>query len=162
MRKRLQTLSCAAALLLAFSSHGESLVGRVVAVTDGDTVKILTPELTEERVRLATIDAPERKQPFGTVSQRNLSDILYSKDVEIDWSKRDRWGRIVGRIIVDGQDAGLSQIRSGLAWHYTAYADEQAPADRALYSAGEEQARASGAGLWSDPDPTPPWEWRRK
>lgn len=162
MRKRLQTLTCAAALLLALPADGDILVGRVVAVTDGDTVKVLTPDLAEERVRLATIDAPERKQPFGAVSRRHLSDILYSKNVEIDWSKRDRWGRIVGRVIVGGKDAGLTQIRAGLAWHYTAYADEQSTEDRALYSAGEADARLSGAGLWADPAPTPPWEWRRK
>lgn len=161
MRKRLQTLA-AAAVLFAQALPAEILSGRVVAVVDGDTVRILTADQTEERVRLATIDAPERGQPYGTVSRQNLADALHLQSVDVDWSKRDRWGRIVGRVLIDGRDAGLIQIRAGLAWHYTAYADEQSATDRAIYAEGESQARAAESGLWSDPDPIPPWEWRRK
>jgi endonuclease YncB( thermonuclease family) len=162
MRKRLQALIGGLALLLTGPLVGEVLEGRVVAVTDGDTVRVLTAERIEERVRLATIDAPERKQPFGSVSHRHLSDLVFGRDVTVDWSKRDRWGRIIGRVLVDGRDAGLEQIQAGFAWHYTAYADEQADEDRALYATGEIDARADSLGLWSDHDPTPPWEWRRR
>lgn len=140
----------------------EILEGRVVAVTDGDTVKVLTSSLVEERVRLATIDAPERKQPFGSVSKAHLSDLVFGREVAVDWHKRDRWGRIIGVVLVDGRDAGLEQIGAGLAWHYTDYAREQSEADRERYARSEVDARAEALGLWSEEGPIPPWEWRRR
>ncbi len=162
MRKRLQALIGALALLLAWPLAGEILEGRVVAVTDGDTVKVLTAELVEERVRLATIDAPERKQPFGSASKAHLSDLVFGREVVVDWHKRDRWGRIIGVVLVDGRDAGLEQIGAGLAWHYTDYAREQSEADRERYARSEIDARAEALGLWSEEGPIPPWEWRRR
>jgi endonuclease YncB( thermonuclease family) len=158
----MQALIGAAALLLAWPLAAEILEGRVVAVTDGDTVKVLTAELVEERVRLATIDAPERKQPFGSVSKAHLSDLVFGREVAVDWHKRDRWGRIIGVVLVDGRDAGLEQIGAGLAWHYTDYAREQSEADRARYARSEIDARAEALGLWSEEGPIPPWEWRRR
>lgn len=162
MRKRMQALIGALALLLAWPLAGEVLEGRVVAVTDGDTVKVLTSSLVEERVRLATIDAPERKQPFGSVSKAHLSDLVFGREVAVDWHKRDRWGRIIGVVLVDGRDAGLEQIGAGLAWHYTDYAREQSEADRERYARTQIDARAEALGLWSEEGPIPPWEWRRR
>lgn len=115
--------------------------------------------------------APEKAQPFGNRAKQNLSDIVHGREVEVDWQKRDRYGRIVGRIRAPAADcraascplavdAGLAQVTAGLAWHYKRYESEQLPADRARYAAAEEAARARRVGLWADPHPIPPWSWR--
>ncbi len=144
------------ALLFLFSAAAvaDTLQGRVVRVVDGDTVVLLAPDKTQHRIRLAGIDAPERGQAFGTVSTRHLSEL-------VDYSKRDRYGRIVGKELVEGQDANLRQVEAGLAWHYKQYAREQSPEDRRLYAEAEDAARALGRGLWRDDGAVPPWEYRR-
>jgi endonuclease YncB( thermonuclease family) len=138
------------------------LSGRVVGVTDGDTLTLLSPGNMEEKIRLAGIDAPEQTQPFGQTSKQHLSDMVYGRQVVVDWANRDRYGRIVGKVLVSGQDACIDQVNSGLAWHYVKYAGTQSPADRTTYAAAEAAARAIRAGLWSDSEPVAPWDWRRK
>ena len=78
----------------------------------------------------------------------------------MEWSKLDRYGRIVGKVIVNGEDVGLRQLQAGLAWWYRQYAREQSPQDRATYAQAEDAARAARLGLWSDPQAVPPWEYR--
>lgn len=140
----------------------ETLTGRVVGVTDGDTVKVLTAEKVEERVRLSGVDAPEKAQPFGQVSKMHLSDQVFGQTVTVEWDKRDRYRRIVGRVMVGGVDANLGQITAGLAWHYKKYEDEQPAAERQVYAEAEVRARSAGVGLWRDRHPTPPWDWRKQ
>jgi endonuclease YncB( thermonuclease family) len=135
--------------------------GRVVSVTDGDTVRILSADKTEHRVRLTGIDAPERGQPFGTASRDHLSSLIAGKTVFVESSKTDRYGRILGKIILDGRDINLEQVQSGYAWWYRYYADEQSPTDRKLYGAAEVAAQQAGRGLWADPNPINPYDWRR-
>lgn len=91
-------------------AQAETLVGRVVKITDGDTVTVLDARQTQHKVRLAGIDAPESKQ-----SKEHLSSLLAGQQVEVDWHKHDRYGRIVGRIITNGRDVNLAQVRAGLA-----------------------------------------------
>lgn len=148
------------ALLAPAICWGDSYSGRVVGVADGDTVTVLVNEHDQYKVRVAWIDAPEKKQAFGQKAKAMMSDLVYGKDVVVEWSKRDRYGRTIGVVMVDGQDAGLTLLRAGLAWHYKQYRKEQSPADRERYSAAEVAARAERAGLWADDEPTPPWEWR--
>lgn len=159
------------ALLLVVSSwvEAQTLFAEVVGVTDGDTVTVLDETKTQEKLRVAGIDALEKKQPFGEKSKQSLSEIVYGKRVRIEWSKRDRYGRIVGQIFVSGAcgvapcpeiDAGLVQVRRGLAWHYKKYMGEQSSEDQVAYAQAEERAREGRIGLWSEPDPIPPWEWR--
>lgn len=142
------------------SVHAEILVGRVVAITDGDTVKILDAGKTQHTIRLAGIDAPEKKMPFGQKAKDALSDLVFNKEVEVETEKLDRYGRTVGKIILNGRDANLAMITAGLAWHYKKYASEQTPADRLLYANAEEEARRKRVGVWSDKDPVAPWDWR--
>ena len=134
----------------------------MVRVIDGDTVVVLDTTKEQHRIRLAGIDAPERKQPFGTKSKEYLSDTVAGEEVVVDWHKLDRYHRIVGKIIFDGRDVDLAMVRAGLAWWYRKYADEQSPADRVLYEAAEAKARSERIGLWRDPEPVPPWEWRHR
>lgn len=123
----------------------------VVGIVDGDTVTILDHELHQHKIRLAGIDAPEKPQPYGQKSKTSLARLLYKTTVRVDWNKRDRYGRIIGRILVDSQDAGLVQIQEGLAWWYRAYAAEQPPKDRKVYEKVEAEARENRGGLWTDP-----------
>ncbi len=107
------------------------------------------------------IDASEKKQPFGERSKQALSSIVYDRPVVVEYSKLDRYGRKIGKILVDGIDANLRQVEAGMAWHYKKYQAEQTTEDRALYVAAEERAKGESRGLWSVREPLPPWDWRR-
>ena len=137
-----------------------TLVGRVIGVLDGDTIEVLDSGKVPRRVRLAGIDAPEKAQPFGQRSKQNLSGLVFGKQVEVDGNKTDKYGRTVGKVLVSGADANLAQVKSGFAWHYKQYASEQNASDRALYAIAEDGARGSRSGLWRDPKPMAPWDWR--
>ena len=131
-------------------------------LADGDTVTVLDAAHQQHKIRLMGIDAPEKKMPWGNRSKQSLSDLVFNHQVQIEYSKKDKYGRTVGKIIVDGVDANLAQIKAGMAWHYKQYQREQSVADRAAYAQAEEEARASKRGLWKDTDPVPPWDWRKR
>jgi len=134
---------------------------KVVKVTDGDTVHVLDQSTVKYKIRLGGIDAPEKKQAFGNSSKENLASLVAGKKVEVEYDKRDRYGRIIGKLIWDGQDMNLQQIKDGFAWHYKYYQKDQSNIDRMLYSSAEIEARNKTIGLWSAPA-IPPWEWRRQ
>lgn len=151
-----------AILGLSLSSFADTLKGRVVGISDGDTVTVLDAFNIQWKIRLMGIDAPEKSQPFGQKSKQHLSDLVFDKPVTVEYSKKDRYGRTIGKILVDGVDANLQQIKAGFAWHYRKYQKEQNPNDRALYAAAEEAARVGQIGLWADPEPMPPWVFRHR
>jgi len=136
--------------------------GKVINVHDGDTVTVLDQNNKKFHIRLQGIDAPELKQAFGSVSQQNLSRMVLDKQVSIFWTKVDKYRRTVGTIRLDGRDMNIEQVKAGLAWHFKKYADEQEPQDRLTYAAAEQQARAARLGLWQDPNPTVPGDWRQE
>jgi endonuclease YncB( thermonuclease family) len=136
--------------------------GRVVGVSDGDSVTVLDAQKTQYKIRLAGIDAPERAQAYGQKAKESLSDLVYGKSVDVEWSKQDRYGRIVGIIMLAGVDINLEQIKRGMAWHYKHYQNEQSPEDREAYAESESQARDKRMGLWRDPAPIEPSVFRRK
>ena len=106
------------ACLCASLVHAETLVGHVIAVSDGDTIKVLDDTKKLFVIRLMGIDAPEKAQSFGQKSKKSLSELVFNSRVEVQWSKRDRYERIVGKVIsADGSDVGLAQITRGMAWH---------------------------------------------
>ena len=135
--------------------------GRVVRITDGDTIVVLDADKVQHKIRLQGIDAPERRQAFGTKSKEHLSNLVAGKTVEVDYSKYDRYGRVLGIVLVNGEDANLEQIEAGMAWHYKKYQGEQSPSDRVKYSDAELDARRLKVGLWRDPNAIPPWGYRR-
>ena len=149
-------------LSLALPVIAGTLEGRVVGVSDGDTITILDRQNVQHRIRLSAIDAPEKAQPFGNHSKEHLSKWVYNRSVLVEWNKRDRYGRIVGQVLIDGHDAGLEQVRAGMAWWYRDYSKEQTQADQKLYELTEQAAKEGKLGLWRDAAPIPPWEWRRK
>ena len=135
--------------------------GKVINVHDGDTVTVLDQNDKKFHIRLQGIDAPELKQEYGAVSQDNLSRLVLGKQVSIFWNKVDKYRRTVGTIMLDGHDMNILQVKAGLAWHFKKYADEQEPQDRVTYAAAEQQARAAKLGLWQDPNPTAPGDYRQ-
>ena len=131
-------------------------VGRVVGVHDGDTITVLTDEKESVKVRLDGIDAPESKQPFGIRAKEALSGLVFGKTVVVRARTTDRYGRTVGRIVVNGIDINVELVRLGMSWWYRAYAAR----DKTL-EAAEAEARSARRGLWSEREPVPPWEWRK-
>jgi endonuclease YncB( thermonuclease family) len=167
---------CIIVLSIYSPALADTLHGKVAKVADGDTVTIVDDSGKKHRIRLAGIDAPEKNQPYGDVSTQSLVELLSGKTVKIEYKKRDRYKRIIGKVLVDppGEvfcmaldcvkkiDAGLEQIKTGLAWHYKYYQMEQSEEDRSLYSEAEQEARIQQIGLWKDKESMAPWEWRRK
>lgn len=133
--------------------------GRVVRILDGDTVEIRTDTATP-RIRLAGIDAPEKRQAFGDAAKRELSRLCFGKVADFRPRKTDRYKRIIAAISCDGTDAGLAMLQAGFAWHYLKYEREQPKAEREAYALAEAEAHDARRGLWRDESPTPPWEWR--
>lgn len=153
--------ACAVLLVAACSASATEVSGRVIAVADGDTLTVLDADRVPRKMRLDAIDAPERTQPYGQRARQSLADLAHGRTAQAQCPKVDRYGRAVCRVIIDGVDVGLQQIRRGLAWHYTRYAHEQPGALRTAYTNAELAARAERSGLWSGIEPTPPWDYRR-
>ncbi len=156
MKKFIYHLLVLSVLAFGHISHADVLHGLVVSVSDGDTITVLDESKQQHKIRLMGIDAPEKKQAYGQRSKESLSELVYMKDVDVTWTKRDRYGRTVGQVSVDGTDMCLEQIKRGMAWHYKQYQREQAESDRSLYSDSESLAREMKIGLWHDETPIEP------
>jgi endonuclease YncB( thermonuclease family) len=151
-------------IALSFASVVNSavLVGQVVGVTDGDTITLLDATHTQYKVRLSGIDAPEKKQAFGQSSKKSLSDLVYLKVVSVEYSKQDRYGRIVGKVLLNDVDVNLEQVKRGMAWFYKKYQNEQPLQDRLDYLHAQETAEAERVGLWVDSEVVAPWDFRKQ
>ena len=145
--------------ILLFTSsllNAETVIGKCVGVSDGDTATVLVNGNQQVKVRFHGIDAPESKQDFGQRAKQKLSDLIFGKQVRVEILEKDRYGRSVSKVYVDDLYTNLEMVKSGLAWHYKQYA----PRDTDLADA-ENAARAAKIGLWSHANPTPPWQWRK-
>jgi len=134
------------------------LVCLVIGIADGDTITARCDTSAGKEnivVRLAEIDAPERRQPFGTRSRQHLAQLCFKKAAEVRPRARDRYGRTVGRVVCEGIDANAEQVRAGMAWAYRQYVTD--PHIHGL----ERDAKGSKIGLWSDANAIAPWQWRR-
>ena len=167
---RYRRYALAVLFALPLSLAHADLVGGVVKVSDGDTIRVLDAGRAQHQIRLAGIDAPERGQPFGDASRRHLETLLAGKRVRVESAKVDRYGRVVGKVWVEPPDcagcaltydANLAQVRAGMAWWYEYYAHEQPAADRESYKRAAGAAKRARLGLWSNADAVPPWVWRR-
>ena len=132
------------------SASAATLTGRTVRVTDGDTIVILSEGNVQHKIRLQGIDAPERGQAYGANSKEYLSERVAGRFVVVKTDKRDRYGRVIGKVLVGGKDACLEQLIAGFAWHYKKYQNEQSASDRQQYSDAEQEARDAKCGLWQD------------
>jgi endonuclease YncB( thermonuclease family) len=129
---------------------------KVVAVYDGDTVTCLDENNQQQKVRLADIDAPESGQDFGKASREALATMVFGRTVQVVDSGRDRYGRWIGRLSVDGTDVNREMVATGMAWHYAEYSQDD------TLAAVQAQAQAQKVGLWSQPNPMPPADYRRQ
>lgn len=151
-------------LVLSQPAHAADWSACVVGVTDGDTITVVKEACSshdlrhkqQERVRLASIDCPEKHQPFGQRAKQFTSDLVHDRFVTIREQGRDRYGRVLGEVILpNGGSLNRELVAGGFAWWYRRYA----PDDRDLEKL-EGEAREARRGLWSEPTPVPPWEWR--
>lgn len=159
IRKILASVLFALSCQVALASE---LQGRVVGVSDGDTITVLDAKNQQHKVRLAGIDAPEKSQAFGQASKKQLSELVFGKAVVVEWQKSDRYRRVVGKVLLEGFDVCLEQIRKGMAWHYKKYAGDQSARDRQTYAAVEVEARDARLGLWIYASPEAPWDYRHR
>jgi endonuclease YncB( thermonuclease family) len=142
-------------LLAAIPCLAETFSGRLVKVTDGDTVQVLHNGKAE-KIRLVGIDCPEKSQPFGQSAKRLVLNLAAQKTVTILVAGKDRYGRTLGTVILpDVRYLNEELIRAGLAWHYKRYSKDE------TLAALENEARSAKRGLWGEPNPIAPWSWRR-
>lgn len=144
-----------------------ALAVTVIAVHDGDTLRVRDGTGPERTVRLAVIDAPEIAQPFGEQARDAVRALAQGRLVRLEPRGHDRYGRLLAVVWVpDGPlaptDLSLWLLEQGLAWHYRAHADEQPLPERWQYALAEAQARWGRRGLWQHADAVPPWQWRRQ
>lgn len=171
MDRRLRTMLSAAGTLLfvlalatAQGCRGhDEIRGQVIAVADGDTIRVLDAEQRQHKVRLAWIDAPERHMAFGSAARKALSARVWRQEVSVEVIDTDRYGRHVGLVRLGDQDVNWLQLSEGWAWHYQFYAQQsQSTQQYQRYAEAEKNARLQRIGLWRDSNAIAPWQWRRK
>jgi endonuclease YncB( thermonuclease family) len=133
----------------------DELRGKVVSIADGDTITVLDADKKQHKVRLNGIDAPEKKQAFGAKSKTRLGEMVAGKDVVVEWKEKDTYGRTLGKVTQSGVDVNLQMVKEGLAWHYRKYSKS------IELARAEAEAKAAKKGLWADPNPVPPWDFRK-
>lgn len=159
-KKTFRPLGAFFVLLFAFSLqvvHAAPSVwsGKVVGVSDGDTVTVMRAG-RGVKIRLAEIDCPEKRQPYGRAAKLFTSELCYGKIVTVKPVTMDRYGRVVAWIILpDGENLNELLVVEGFAWQYRKYSRSKRLAQL------EADARRGGRGLWREPNPIPPWKWRR-
>ena len=160
LKKLLTTLLLAASLSL--SVQAATITGTVTTVSDGDTVTIMA-DGQKFRVHLNGIDAPESQQRGGAQSRNHLAALINSNggQVTVNYQKKDRYGRILGKLLSNGVDLNLEQLNAGHAWVYRKYMGDLSYTDQKAYLAAESNARQERIGLWQEKNPTPPWDWRK-
>ena len=138
------------------SSDKNLYTAKVIRIVDGDTIEVLFHELPV-MIRLAHIDTPEKKQAFGKRAKQALSDLCFGQEIQFEFDKKDRNGRYIC-VIYDANGKNLNQemIKLGMAWHFKKYSEDN------TYAELEKEARESKIGLWQDPNPIAPWNWRKK
>lgn len=142
-----------ALVLMPLTLYTASFLGRCVSVTDGDTIKVLKNGNTV-KIRLDGIDCPEPGQDYSDRAKQFTAIWTFEHEVEIQQTDTDKYGRIVARVIVGNKDISLELVRAGLAWHYKEYSKDT------LLARAEEEARKAKLGIWSLPNPIPPWQYR--
>lgn len=138
------------------SSNADQLSGRVISIADGDTLTILTENKQRVIVRLNAIDAPEKNQAFSNASKKSLSSICFKKTASIQTFGLDKYGRTIGDVTCDEVNANKYQVDNGVAWVYRKYSNDSE------LIAMEDKAKSMRLGLWDDPNPVPPWDFRHK
>lgn len=148
--------------LLSGTAHADVVQGRVVGITDGDTLTLLDATNRQHEIRLAGIDAPEKAQVFGQKAKESLSALAFEQQATAHCKKRDRYRQEICVLTVGGKDVGLEQVRAGMAWWHRQFMTGQTIEERVAYEQAESSAKTGRRGLWNGLDLTPPWEWRHR
>jgi micrococcal nuclease len=145
-------------LIICWPLTAHAWMAKVVSVTDGDTIKVYNAEQGQIKIRFYGIDTPEKAQPYGKAAGKYLASLIAGATVAIETVTKDRYGRTVG--IVSDSEININQemVRAGYAWVYRKYCDRSFCSD---WLQLEDKARNSKIGLWQEPNPIPPWEWRK-
>jgi endonuclease YncB( thermonuclease family) len=131
--------------------------GQVVGVLDGDTIEVLH-NTRAERIRLNGIDCPEKGQAYGKRAKQAASKLVFGKEVTLQTYGKDKYGRTIADVLLsDGTNVNQELVKNGWCWWYPKYAPENV-----ILAELQRRARRSGRGLWADPAPIPPWEWRKR
>lgn len=148
---------CALFLLFASQTASASMMGKVISISDGDTITVLDSNKAQHKIRLAEIDTPEKGQPYGQKAKDALAELVFGKAVNVKVIDKDRYGRLVGHIYLDELHVNKEMVRIGAAWVYRQYLK-----DKSLLAV-ESEAKAARRGLWglSEAQNIPPWEWRK-
>ena len=150
-------LSLIISILSALPCLAETFHGEVVGILDGDTLEVLHNQ-RHERIRLSGIDCPEKGQAYGQKAKHEASDLAFGKEVTIHTHGHDKYQRTLGDVILpDGTNVNHTLVEEGWCWWYRKYA----PGDTVVEGL-EREARAGRKGLWVDPQPVPPWVWRKR
>ena len=154
----MQYLTILLLILLTDHTHAASHIGKVVAITDGDTIKILTSDNQQIKVRLASIDTPEKRQPYGKKAKQVLSDKIYGKQVAVEKVTTDRYQRMIGKVFLGERYINAEMVAEGYAWVYRKYNKDPKLLEL------ERQAQEDGRGLWAlqKDQRIAPWEWRKQ
>lgn len=153
----MRTLALFIFVLASLTNSFAQLKGKVVGVHDGDTFTLLTHDKLQVKVRVHGVDCPELKQDFGRVTKQFASDLLFGKEVVVNTTSKDKYGRAVGIVILpNGRSFNEELLRYGYAWHYVKY--DKNPYWQRL----EDEARKQRLGLWKLPNAQAPWEWRKE
>ena len=148
-------ITAAVVLVITASLHADEIRGKVVSIADGDTITVLDADKVQHKIRLQGIDAPEKKQAFGTKSKERMSEKVGGEEVVVQWKAKDRYGRIIGEVMIGSRHINLEMVQDGMAWHYKQYSKSKELAE------AEDLARKEKKGLWVDKEPVPPWEFRK-
>ena len=144
-------------LFTPFSVFAEKIAGQVVRVLDGDAIEVLHNN-HPERIRLNGIDCPEKGQAYSTKAKQVTSELVLGKAVTLQTHGLDKYGRTIADVsLPDGINVNLELVRTGSCW----WDPKHAP-DNVILAELQRRARRSGLGLWADPNPVPPWEWRKR
>lgn len=137
-------------------NNKKNIKGKAVRIIDGDTFVLLLDNNFETGIRLNGVDCPEKRQAFSQRARKELSDLIFGREVMVYYDKKDGFGRVLGEVHVGQVNINHEMLRRGMAWHYVKYSDDETLAKL------EEEARVNRVGLWSDPNAIPPWDYRRK
>lgn len=144
------------ALVLCISCSKRDNYLYVVKITDGDTFVGLNTNNEQIKIRIASIDAPEKGQPYGNASKKALADMIFNKQVRVEIQNTDKYGRAIAMVYTpDNKDVSAEMLKIGMAWHFAKYSNS------IYYTELETTARHLRCGLWQSSNPIPPWQWRK-
>ena len=136
--------------------------GVISRIIDADTVVLKSDQGINYKIRLLGIDAPEINQVYGKEATIYLSNKVLGKNLRVLGENKDRYHRLLGKLILNDNDINLDLVKNGMAWHYKFYKKSQGKKDQLLYSNAEIYAKVNNLGLWAKKMPMPPWQWRKK